>query len=215
VPPIKRSIAWVKKDPFGVEHADVVLRDASLSASGVAIGTEPVPYRLDYRLITRRGFVTARLRIEARGESWRRRLDLRRSAADAWSIYARANGELALPPPGGSVASFADAVDCDLGLSPLTNTMPVLRHGLHKGGGPFEFTMAWVSVPDLAVRSSGQRYRFVELQGDRYIVRFEDDDGFTANIAFDADGLVLDYPGLARRLGRNESVTGASSARNG
>jgi hypothetical protein len=167
----------------------------------VAIGTDPVPYRLDYRLTTRRGFVTSRLRVRSKGEGWHRSLDLQRSPAGAWTVLAYGDGELALPPPGGDVAAFAEALDCDLGLSPLTNTMPVLRHGLQTGSGPIGFTMAWVSVPDLAVRTSGQRYTFVETQGQRSIVRFEDDEGFTADIAFDGDGLVLDYPGLARRLG--------------
>ena len=50
---------------------------------------------------------------------------------------------------------------------------------------------------DLCVRRDGQRY--VPLGGQR--VRYEALDGsFTAVIVFDADGLVLDYPGIARRV---------------
>jgi hypothetical protein len=195
-----RSVAWVKEDPFGVEHVDVVISRARLSANGVAIGTDPVPYRLDYRLTTRFGFVTSRLHVETRGEGWRRRLDLRRTAGGIWSIAQENSGDLPMPPPGGQAASLDGALDCDLGLSPLTNTMPVLRDALYQGLGPVDLAMAWVSVPDLAVRRSVQRYTFVESSGDRRIVRFEDDEGFTADIAFDDDGLVVDYPGLARRL---------------
>ena len=36
-------------------------------------------------------------------------------------------------------------------------------------------------------------------------MRFEGDDGFSADITFDSDGLVVDYPGLARRLEVGES----------
>jgi uncharacterized protein len=164
-----------------------------------------VPYRLDYHLTTRRGFVTSRLRVQTRGEGWRRRLDLQRSGAGVWSIVAHSNGDLALPPPGGDPGAFAPSLDCDLGLSPLTNTTPVLRHGLHTAGSPIDFTMAWVSVPDLAVRASRQRYAFVESRGDTHVVRFEDDEGFAADVTFDDDGLVLDYPGLARRLANEQT----------
>ncbi len=59
--------------------------------------------------------------------------------------------------------------------------------------------MAWVSVPDLAVRASRQRYAFVRREPHARIVRFESLDGtFVADIGFDRHGLVLDYPGIAR-----------------
>jgi hypothetical protein len=79
--------------------------------------------------------------------------------------------------------------------------MPVLRHGLLSGGGSVELRMAWVSVPDLAVHASGQRYTFVRTEDERSVVRYEATDGdFTADITFDRDGIVVDYPGIGRRL---------------
>jgi hypothetical protein len=75
--------------------------------------------------------------------------------------------------------------------------MPVLRHGLLGSEGSIELVMAWVSVPDLTVVASRQRY--TALGGN--VVRFESlDDTFTADLSFDNDGLVVDYPGLARRV---------------
>jgi hypothetical protein len=57
-------------------------------------------------------------------------------------------------------------------------------------------------VPDLGVQPDGQRYTFVGADQERHIVRFEALDGtFASDITFDADGLVLDYPGIARRIG--------------
>jgi hypothetical protein len=90
--------------------------------------------------------------------------------------------------------------DCDLGLSPLTNSMPVLRHGLLAGGRAIDFLMAWVSVPDLSVHLSKQRYTPMHSNKDGHIIRFEDSDGSVADLTFDNDGLVLNYPGLACRL---------------
>jgi hypothetical protein len=186
----------VKDDPFGVEFAEILLGRECLSADGVAIGTRPIPYRLDYMLETATGFVTARLRVTSRGEGWRRTLELRRSAEGVWSVTTEEDGELDLPPPGGDPSTLADALDCDLALSPVTNSMPVLRHELLFGGGPVELTMAWVSVPDLSVRVDEQRYA-----SDEGVIHYEANDGsFAADIMVDTDGIVVDYPGIARRV---------------
>lgn len=205
----RRAAAWVKEDPFGVEFAELVLADGHLTAAGVAVGAAPVPYRLDYELETGAGFVTVRLRVTSRGEGWRRELDLRRAENGLWSVAADGQGDVDLPPAGGDPATFADALDCDLGLSPVTNMMPILRHGLQHGGGPVELTTAWVAVPELAVRADDQRYRHLRSADDHHVVRFEAIDGsFAADITVDADAVVLDYPGIARRLRNGERWQG-------
>jgi hypothetical protein len=200
-PEARRAAAWVKEDPFGVEFAEIDIRDERMSASGVAIGSAPHPYRLDYRLETHPGFATARLHAISRGEGWRRELDLRRDADGIWSIAADEEGHVDLLRAGGDTARLVGALDCDLGLSPVTNMMPILRHGLVHGGGPIELTMAWVEVPALAVRPDGQRYRHVRSGADHHIVRFEAIDGsFAADLTVDADAVVVDYPEIAQRL---------------
>jgi uncharacterized protein len=63
--------------------------------------------------------------------------------------------------------------------------------------------MAWVSVRDLAVIPSRQRYTTVgdPPDGGR-LVRYESlGSDFVADIAFDGDGLVVEYPALGRRVG--------------
>lgn len=79
--------------------------------------------------------------------------------------------------------------------------MPVLRHGLHRrpGTGPHHFLMAWVSVPDLAVSPNRQTYTPLARAEHGARVRYESG-GFRADIGFDEDGLVLDYPSLAAPL---------------
>jgi hypothetical protein len=194
----ERSVAWSKDDPFGVEFADLRLGRDTLTASGVAIGTEPVPYRLDYELETGPRFVTTRLHVTSRGEGWRRDLDLRRDASGAWTVDATEHGTVDLPSPGCDASLLEDALDCDLGLSPVTNMMPILRHGLVRAGGPIVLSMAWVAVPELSVRLDRQRYRHVRS----HVVGFEAVDGsFAAELTCDDDGVVVDYPGIARRLG--------------
>jgi hypothetical protein len=197
----RRAVAWAKDDPFGIEFAEIALARQHLSADGVAIGAGPIPYRLDYILETAPGFVTSRLRVSSRGEGWGRTLDLRRSTAGVWGVIANEEGDLDLPSAGGDPLTLTGSLDCDLGLSPVTNLMPVLRHDLLSGGGPVELTTAWVSVPDLSVRLDRQRYAFLRAGSDHRVIRYEATDGtFAADITLDTDGIVIDYPGIARRL---------------
>jgi uncharacterized protein len=196
-----RSIAWIKDDPPGTEFAEVALTPDRLQATGVAIGSAPMPYRLDYVLETTAGFVTALMHVTAQGQGWKRSLELRRSPSGNWTANAAADGQVELPTAGGDLSALTDAFDCDLGLSPLTNTLPVLRHGLLSARGSVDFVMTWISVPDLGVRMSGQRYTFVRAEGDDYIIRYEAlDSDFCAEITFDQHGLVIDYPGIGHRL---------------
>ena len=199
-----RAVTWIKAR--GAEFAEVSLGEDYLRAAGVAVGATPVPYRLDYELDCGEGFVTHRLFVRAQGAGWSRALVLSRDPQGVWSAEASAEGQADLPQPGGDPAAFATALDCDLGECPVTNTMPVLRHGLLHGGPPRDFVMAWVAVPDLSVHASAQRYTFVGPPAAAAtgpgpgiaVIRYESGD-YAADVTFDDEGLVVDYPGLGRR----------------
>lgn len=196
---VERTVTWLKDEPIGVEVATIEVSDR-LSARGVAMGVAPVPYRLVYELETGPGFGTTALHATILGERWRRELTLRRDRHGRWSIVAGQDGEVDLPPAGGDERSLAAAIDCDLGLSPVTNMAPILRHGLLDGGA-VELTTAWVAVPALTVQADEQRYRHLRTDLDRRVVRYEALDGsFAADITLDADAVVIDYPGIARLL---------------
>lgn len=200
---MEHSLVWVK--PGGAELVRVKVAGGRLWATGTAIGSDPLPYRLEYTLLTLDRYVTSTLYVSASGHHqdrgpWRRQLELRHDGSGNWSVDASGEGDPDLPPPGGDPAGLRDALDCDLGLSPLTNTMPVLRAGLLEGGGPVEHLMAWVSVPDLAVVPDRQTYTFRRRDGDRTVINYASAD-WTRDIVFDAAGLVLDYPDIGHRVG--------------
>jgi uncharacterized protein len=58
-----------------------------------------------------------------------------------------------------------------------------------------------VAVPGLEVSVARQRYHCLSWGADGGRYRLEAPaSGFTAEIAVDADGLVIEYPGVARRV---------------
>jgi uncharacterized protein len=197
---VERQLTWAGSDAWRAESAYVRRRpDGSVVVTGVQLGVVPLPYRLDYRLAVRPDQVTDELEVTALGAGWRRSARLTRDGDGRWTYRATASGDVDLPEPGGDVAALDGALDCDLGLSPMTNTMPILRHDLHRRPGSTDLTMAWMSVPDLAVVASAQRYEHLRVAGADAVVRFSSG-SFTADLTVDGEGYVVDYPDLARRV---------------
>jgi hypothetical protein len=180
-------VSWEVSESHGLETAWVEVRDRSLQARGRAVGTVPEFYWVSYTLETGEDFVTRRLWVTVERAAGSSELDLRRDDDGHWT----GNGE-PLPDVDG-------ALDCDLGLCPLTNTMPVLRHGLHVTPGESASLMAWVSMPDLVVQPSRQTYTTLARTPHGAYIRFAAGD-YRSDIEFDANGLVVEYPGMATRV---------------
>jgi hypothetical protein len=155
---------------------DVELSADGVVAAGTQLGADPHPYRAAYELDARGDWITRRLRVDVAGAG---SIDLRHDGEGRWEGRPELDGVL----------------DCDLAYSPLTNLMPIRRHALHQRAGTVDFVMAWVSLPDLTVHRSEQRYEHVRPGR----VRFSSGD-FAADLDVDADGVVLTYPQLARRV---------------
>lgn len=173
-------LAWNGTPDWRAEVCEVVLSDDGVAATGAQLGSAPAPYRAAYELEARHGWITRRLRVQVGGVG---SLELMHDGKGGWAGVPNA-------------ADLHGALDCDLAFSPLTNLMPVRRHRLHEQPGAVDVAVAWVSLPDLTVHRSQQRYE--HLAPGR--VRFSDEEGFTADLELDADGLVVTYPGLARRV---------------
>jgi hypothetical protein len=144
--------------------------DRTLVARGRQWCAAKPAYLLEYELETSHGYVTERLR-------------------------ARIAGGPELTLERGRSRELDGVLDCDLGFSPLTNAMPVLRDALQDGGEAKTIDVAWVSVPDLAVHRDRQIY---EPLGDGRVRFRSPGSGFERVIELTADGFVRDYPGIAR-----------------
>lgn len=194
--------AWQgEDDPDRLDTATIIFGPGRLSAHGTS---RTHSYALSWALETGDNWITKSLAATVHGHGWSRQLELERSEDGVWTSRAEASGEAALPPPGifTPTADLRDALDCDLGLCPMTNTMPIRRLNLPAAaasGEETELTMAWVDVPCLRVFPSRQRYGSLRAAG--HIVRFSSEDGnFTAELTTDQHGVVTRYPGLARLL---------------
>jgi len=179
---------WQGYGAPSLEIATVELGDGVLAARGTAIRAAPEPWTVSYELQTTEEFVTTSLAVEAWGAGWSRSLVLRRGEDGAWSTE-----------PGGLLRGLDGALDCDLAYCCLTNTMPVLRNRLQGRVGAVNLVVAWVSLPDLTVHVSRQRYTHLARASGGAVVKFESG-SYAADVEFDATGFVRDYPGLARRV---------------
>jgi uncharacterized protein len=176
---------WVERDGDGLR----------LRALGRTTGQLPEPFWMSYTLETDSNAATTRLDVRARLAGSERRLELCRGA-DGWTV----DGE---PRP-----DLDGALDCDLAGSPLTNTMPIIRHGLHRGPGEHAFTMAFVEVPALRVTAVAQNYRHLAVVEAGARVRYSAG-AFAAELLVDSDGMVLDYPTMAHRIRPETAISGS------
>lgn len=199
-----RLVAWQGVEPARIDAAEVRLAPDRLRARGTSLAPG---YALSYRLVCGPAWVTEALHVHIEGDRWWRDLDLRRDGHGAWTATRREGGTAGSTSAPGTerLGELDGALDCDLGLCPITNTMPILRHGLAAQASRdqargAELAMAWVDVPSLEVLRSEQVYRAGGRgPGGGAIVEFSTD-GFAAAITVDGDGLVVDYPGIGRRL---------------
>jgi hypothetical protein len=185
-------LLWSMEATAGFDTAWASIDGSRLRADGRACGLLPSPYWVNYALETGDEFVTRRVSVEARWEGGSATLDLRREAG-SWTVNGRARPDL------------DEALDCDLAACPLTNTMPILRHALHREPGDREFVMAFIEVPSLEVDAARQRYTHLRTtDAGRANVRFSSG-SFQSDLVVDADGFVVDYPTLGRRVDPGDS----------
>jgi hypothetical protein len=180
---------WESQCGTGLEHLVLKLRPEGATAESVVIGTADDPVAVRYRMVMDAGWRVQELRAEAVGTN--RRLHLLSDGAGHW----RDGDDRPLPHLDG-------AIDIDLSISPFTNTLPIRRLAAATDGPDpalgIDIVTAYVSVPDLDVMADPQRYTRIDA-GGVWLYQSRDSD-FRREIKVDGHGLVVDYPGLFRRV---------------
>lgn len=133
-------------------------------------------------ILTDREWRTRRLCVET--PDWGR-LDLLGDGLGGWTDSR-----------GRRVEAITGAVDPDVSTTPLTNTLPIRRLNLAVGESA-DIVAAYVDGATLDLFADPQRYN--RLAERRWLYKSRDSD-FRREIKVDENGLVIDYPGLFRRL---------------
>lgn len=167
-----RTVAWQRSDVPGMEWCRLTTDPGPSNLSGtVVLSWEGMPWRIEYAIELDSAGRTRRLAIVADG------IDLVLEA-DGQGRWTR-KGEIVMDDP--------DALDCDLGFSPSTNTLPIRRLGLAIGETR-EIAVAWVLFPSFEVVLGRQSYERLAERTWRYRSA-----GFEADLTVDEDGLVDAY----------------------
>jgi len=115
-------------------------------------------------------------------------------------ITVEADGEGRWRVDGAPAPALDGCLDVDLEASAATNAFPVGHLALAVGAAA-DAPAAYVRVLDPVVGRLEQRYERIADDGDRRRYRYTSPAfGFEAVLAYDAAGLVVDYPGIAVRV---------------
>jgi hypothetical protein len=185
---MNRSILWAQVGETGLEHLHISQQKGEVIADGLVLLKEQnVPLRVHYTVRCDAHWLTRQVSLHVVGLAGARQ----RLTSDGAGHWFRA---------GGPLTAIEGCLDVDINVTPYTNTLPIRRLAL-KPGESAEINVVYFSVPELHFQPARQRYTCLELtpEGGRY--RYEGlSTGFSREITVDADGLVIDYPGIWRRV---------------
>jgi hypothetical protein len=185
------DVLWAAWDGRGLEHLRLSVSAAAVRADSLILAVDEAgrPFRACYVIDCDEEWKVARARIEVLEEPGRV-LEVTADGRGRWTDAAT-----------GTAPSLDGCVDIDIYPSPFTNTLPMRRLANVVAGRPVTIDVAWVALPELTIHAARQEYTLLERGPDGARWRFRAlDSGFTVELATDRDGLVLDYPGIARRI---------------
>jgi uncharacterized protein len=185
---MNRSIMWAQVGETGLEHLHISRQKDAIIADGlVLLKEQDVPLRVHYTVRCDSNWLTRQVSLHVVGLAGARQ----RLTSDGVGHWFRT---------GGPLVAIEGCLDVDINVTPYTNTLPIRRLAL-KPGQSAEINVVYLTVPQLYFQPARQRYTCLELtsEGGRY--KYESlTSGFTREITVDADGLVIDYPGIWQRV---------------
>jgi hypothetical protein len=179
-----RDVLWAPVREAGLEHCRVRESVSGVEAEGLVIGVSAdAVFRARYAISCDQSWRVRDLRLKVEGGDT---LALDVDDTGQWSGNGRA------------IAALAGCIDVDLSVSPFTNTLPVRRLALQPLESR-ELSVAYVEVPSLRIGVAKQRYTCLVRREDGTMHRYESG-SFRADVTFDVDGLVIEYPRAFTRV---------------
>lgn len=175
-----RTVLWQRSDVPGSEWCKLVTNPTGSTLSGsVILVWDGAPWRIEYTIELDPTGRTRVLTIGADG--------IADGAPARVDIRLEADGNGRWRNDADVVIDHRDAIDCDLGFSSSTNTLPIRRLGLEIGEKR-EIAVAWVLFPSFEIVLGRQSYERLAERTWRYRSA-----GFEADLTVDEDGLVDSY----------------------
>ncbi|MFZ5791403.1 MAG: putative glycolipid-binding domain-containing protein [Pseudomonadota bacterium] len=186
----ERSYFWASWEGPGLEQMRLRLDATESVAHGLVMGVaDGLPFRLHYKIKWGADWHTRKVVLELHTLQGVRELSLKSDGRGHWR-----------DEHGDPLPELDSCLDVDISVTPFTNTLPVRRLDLEPGRSA-ELRVVYIAVPALTAKPAEQRYRCRERKSGRQLVTYEGlSTGFKADLELDADGLVIDYPGIFRRL---------------
>ena len=177
----RASILWRRIDLPGHEAAELAPDGAGWRLAGMAVFAHAErPCRVEYTIQCDSSWRTTRAAVRGHVGVAPLELQLERTPAGEWLV------------DGAPAAQLAGCDDVDLEFSPSTNLLPIRRLQLTVGASA-PVRAAWVRFPELSLEVLAQVYTRL---AERTYVYQSDGGAFRRELAVDAAGFVLDYPGL-------------------
>jgi len=183
----QRDMIWNAADGIGSEYLILTADDTGIVVDSVIFATRDAePARVHYELRCDPGWCIREVTVAvAKPGSDPRTLRLTSDGRGHWT-----DGD------GTALPRFDGCIDIDISATPFTNTLPIRRLRLEPGQVE-PIRVLFIHVPTLEIEPWDQRY--TGLATDR--VRYESiGSDFMRELEIDEAGLVVDYPGLFRRV---------------
>jgi hypothetical protein len=188
-------LTWQRVVSPSLESVRLLFSEGRLRASGRIIAaanqaTGVEAFSASFSASVERAEDAARLLLRTTTADEERQVSLSRTEDGVWLVD---HGH------GAHRNAFEGAVDLDVSGAVTFNALPVRRLGLHREAGECELPVVCVALPDLSVSLVRQTYRTVSVEPSGAVIHYSDPD-IEADIAVDVNGIVVDFPGRARRI---------------
>ncbi len=183
------QVWWTPLELPGLEELHLVENETGVVADGLVLGIEgATPFRLWYQVLTDSAWYVRECLLQVGGEKGQI-VHLYTDGRGHWTDRA-----------GVAYSTLDGCLDVDISRSPFTNTLPIRRLALSPGESA-DLLVAYITVPDLSVRPVRQRYTCLSRTASGGLYRYEGlESGTTFDLLVDAQGLVVDYPGIWKRV---------------
>ncbi len=188
---MKTELIWEQLVEKGLEHL-VLEQDKAIVADSLALGViDGTAYRITYQILCDLSWRVERVRVEdLLGDKARVIIQ------NDEGIWSNENDH--------PIEALKGCTEVDIRITPFTNTLPIrrLKMALHESR---EISVVYFSLPDLTVSRLDQKYTFLSQGKDHSVYKYESlNSGFTRDIKVDADGLVIDYPGIFKLVSKQQ-----------